>query len=58
MYLTYHGHDVVDALDPLRVGEEVHDEVAQVGAVRLGHVLDRALAVLALDSSEAVASQG
>ena len=53
-----HGHEVVDALDPGGVGQEVHDEVAQVAAVRRRHDLHRRLQVLTLDRQERVARQG
>ena len=32
MILTYHGHEVIDGLDPLRVGQQVHDQIPQVSA--------------------------
>ena len=55
---TDHWHEVVDALHPRGVGEQVHDEVAQVGAVRRGDDLHAGLEVLALDHRERVAGQG
>jgi hypothetical protein len=30
--LTNHRHEVVDGLDPLRVGQQVHDQISQVSA--------------------------
>ena len=50
-------HKVVDAFDPGGVGEEVHDEVAEVAAVGRGHDLHGGLQVLALDGQERVAGQ-
>ncbi len=55
--VTDHGHEVVNALDPCWVGEEVHDEVAEVAAVRRGHDLHRRLQVLALNRKKRVAGQ-
>ena len=36
--LTNHRHQVVDRLDPLRSGEQVHDQIAQVAAVVPSHL--------------------
>ena len=52
-----HGHEVVDALDAARIGEKVHDEIAQVAAVRGRHDLHRGLHVLTLDGQKRVASK-
>ncbi len=30
--LTNHGHEVVNGLDPLWVGQQVHDQIPQVSA--------------------------
>ena len=36
--LTNHRHQVVDGLDPLGSGEQVHDQIAQVAAVVPSHL--------------------
>ena len=36
--LTNHRHQVVDRLDPLGRGEQVHDQIAQVAAVVASHL--------------------
>ena len=36
--LTNHRHQVVDGLDPLGSGEQVHDQIAQVAAVVASHL--------------------
>ena len=36
--LTNHRHQVVDGLDPLGSGEQVHNQIAQVAAVVASHL--------------------
>ena len=36
--LTNHRHQVVDGLDPLGSGEQVHNQIAQVAAVVPSHL--------------------
>ena len=54
---TDHWHEVVDTLDSVGVGEQIHDEVAEVRAVGLRHNLQRSLKVFPLDSQERVAGK-
>lgn len=52
---AYHWHEVIDRLCSLAVGQQIHDQIAEIVAVVCGHQLHALLQVLSLYCDETIA---